>query len=56
MKPIRLLITARDVGTAMHLAPVVRKLAGSTDFDVKLVATDAAAAWFTRGGLDFQKV
>ncbi len=56
MTPIRVLITARDVGTAMHLAPVVRRLRDSDEFDVRLMATDAAADHFSGTCIAFDAV
>jgi hypothetical protein len=55
-KPLRLLITARDVAAALHLVQVARAAAGDARFAVSIAAQEPAARHFAAAGLPFQPV
>jgi hypothetical protein len=54
--PVRLLVTARDMGSAAHIGPLICDLRRRPEFAVLLVASDAAAAHFEREGVGFHQV
>jgi hypothetical protein len=53
---IRVLVTARDMGTAAHLVPLIKELRRRPEFVVLLVASDAAAAHFSCENVDFEPI
>jgi hypothetical protein len=56
MSAIRLLVSARDVAAALHLAEVVRVARGDPRFEVHVVAQEPALGHFVAAGLDVHPV
>ena len=54
--PIRLLITARDVAAALHLAQIAKAAAADLRFEIVVVAQDPAAMQFERAGVPVRTV
>jgi hypothetical protein len=55
-RPIRLLVTARDVAAALHLVQVARAAQGDARFDVSIAAQEPAAHHFAAAGFDLQRL
>src|SRR5438128_4382697 len=56
MSSIRVLVAARDMGSAAHLVPLIKELRRRPEFIVLLVASDAAAAHFTCEDVEFKPI
>jgi hypothetical protein len=55
-RPIRLLVTARDVAAALHLVQVVRVARDDARFDVSIAAQEPAARHFAAAGFELQRL
>ena len=54
--PLRLLVSARDPGAAVHLLPVIRDLGADPGFDLEVLAAPPGDRIFAAAGLDFERV
>lgn len=55
-RPVRLLITARDVAAALHLVQVARAAAADHRFAIAIAAQEPAARHFAAAGLPFHPI